>query len=250
MKKVTVRVDVDVPNSSLIRNKLKIKGGCKYFAGVLKICEERGIKLVVMFRPVYAMPDAGIMEAVLKHGSEIALHPDSVSVAELIRERGLLEDVSNVKVEGLAYHGGDLIDNLVFKIFKKEKYQGNPGTPFQALLAGFKYDATGYQNTPSDPALLSMGKNSIVVFQQHITIDWISPQKIESLFMNDYTILVFHSNYLWGYSFRKPTIRLVERIFDYIRKSNFEQLTFTEWIKRYGSTLHPNRHSLPSKLSS
>lgn len=245
MKKVTMRVDVDVPNSSVIRNKLKIDSGCKYFTRVLRICEEHGIKLVVMFRPVYAMPAAEIIDVVLKQGNEIALHADNISMAGLIMERELLEARSNVKIEGLAYHGGDLIDNIIFKIFKKEKYQGSPGTPFQALLAGFKYDATGYPNTPSNPTLLRMGKKSITVFQGHIPIDWVSPQNIESLFRNDYTILVFHSNYLWGYGFRKPTIHLLEKIFDYIRKSNFEQLTFTEWIKHYGSTLHPAGHSLP-----
>lgn len=245
MKKVTIRVDVDVPNSSLIRNKLKIDSGCKYFTRVLKICEEHGIKLVVMFRPIYAMPAAEIIDAVLKQGNEIALHADNISMAGLIRERKLLETRSNVKIEGLSYHGGDLIDNIIFKIFKKEKYGGSPGTPFQALLAGFNYDATGYPNTPPNPTLLSMGKKSIIVFQGHETIDWISPQKIESLFRNDYTILMFHPNYLWGYSFRKPTIHLLEKIFDYVRKSNFEQLTFTEWIKHYGSTLHPAGHSLP-----
>jgi len=238
LKKVTTRVDVDVPTSSLVRNKLKINGGCKYFHRVLKICEEHGIKLVVMFRPVYAMPAEEIFHAVPEHGNEIALHADSISGEGLLRERVLLETLGNVKVEGLAYHGGDLLDNIVFKILKKEKYRGNPGTPFQALLAGFKYDATGYQNTPSDPTLLSMEKKSVVVFQQHITIDWVSTQKIESLFKNDYTILVFHSNYLWGYGFRKPTLHVLEKIFDYIRKSNFEQLTFTEWIKHYGSALH------------
>jgi len=245
MKKVTIRVDVDVPNSSLIRNKLKIDGGCKYLTNVLKICEEHGIKLVVMFRPIYAMPAAEIIDAVLKQGNEIALHADNISMAGLIRERKLLETQSNVKIEGLAYHGGDLIDNIIFRIVKKEKYGGSPGMPFQALLAGFTYDSTGYPKTPPNPALLSMGKKSIIVFQGHITIDWISPRKIESLFRNDYTILMFHPNYLWRYSFRKPTIHLLEKIFDYVRKSNFEQLTFTEWIKNYGSTLHPAEHSLP-----
>lgn len=245
MKKVTIRVDVDVHNSSLIKNKLKINSGCKYLTRVLKICEEHGIKLVFMFRPIYAMPAAEIIDAVIKQGNEIALHADNISVAELIRERKLLETRSNVKIEGLAYHGGDFIDNILFKIFKKEKYRGNLGTPFQALLAGFKYDATGYLNTPSNPTLLSMGKKSIIVFQGHATIDWISPRKIESLFRNDYTILMFHPNYLGGYSFRKPTIYLIEKIFDYVRKSNFEQLTFTEWIKHYGSALHPAGHSLP-----
>ena len=78
MKKVTVRVDVDVPNSSLIRNKLKINGGCKYLNRVLKMCEEHGVKLVVLFRPVYAMPTAGIIDSVLKQGNEIALHADNI----------------------------------------------------------------------------------------------------------------------------------------------------------------------------
>jgi len=237
MKKVTTRVDVDVPNSSLIKNKLKVNGRCKYFGKVLKVCEEHGIKLSVMLRPVYAMPAEEIINKLLEHGHEIALHPDSISVAELTKERQLLEAHCNVKVEGLAYHGGDLLDNLAYKILKKEKYRGNPGTPFQALLAGFKYDATGYENTPSNPTLFGIEKKSITVFQQHATVDWISLQAIESLFKNDYTILVFHSNYLWGYGFRKQTISVLEEIFDYLRKSDFEQLTFSEWIKNYGSTL-------------
>jgi len=242
MKKVTTRVDVDVPNSSLLKNKLKIKGGCKYLQRVLKVSEEHGIKLAVMFRPVYAKPAQEIINAVLEHGNEIALHADNISVAGLTKERRLLETIGNIRVEGLAYHGGDLIDNIVFKIFRKEKYGGSPGTPFQALLADFKYDATGYSNTPTKPTLFSMGKKSLIVFQHHATVEGIPGlQKTESLFKNDYTILVFHSNYLWRYGFRKPTIRLLEKIFDYIRKSDLEQLTFTEWIKRYGSTLSSGR---------
>jgi len=232
MKQVTLRVDVDVSNSSLIKNKLGINGECKYFNKVLEICEEHGIKIVVMFRPIYAVPSEETINATLEHKHEICLHADSVSAEGLVRERNLLEKCAKVKIDGLAYHGGDLIDNFVFKVLRKEKYRGHPGTPFQAMLAGFKYDATGYENTPRAPTLLSMGKNSIIVFQQHMTIDWLSPEKVESLFKNDYTILVFHSNYLSRYGFRKPTLPILERVFNYIRKSDFEQLTFTEWIKR------------------
>jgi len=234
MKRVTIQVDVDVPNSSLIKNKLKINSGCKHLNQVLKLCEEHGIKLVFMFRPIYAMPTTKVIETVLKQGNEIALHADSILATGLIKERELLEARTNVKIEGLNYHGGDLIDNILFKIFKKEKYEGSLGSPFQALLAGFKYDATGYLNTPPNPTLLSMGKKSITVFQQRIRIDWNSFQKIESLFRNTYTILTFHSNYLLGYGFRKPTIHSLEKIFKYIRKSDFDQLTFTEWIKQFG----------------
>jgi len=240
MKKVTLRVDVDVSNSTLIKDKLGINGGCKYFDKVLKACEEHGIKIAVMFRPLYAMPSEEIINATFEHKYEICLHADSVSITGLTKEKKLLEKHTRTKIEGLAYHGGDLIDNLAFKVLRKEKYRGNPGTPFQAMLAGFKYDATGYDNTPKAPTLLSMKENSTIVFQQHATIDWLPPEKIESLFKNDYTILVFHSNYLWGYGFRKPTITILERVFNYIRKFDLEQLTFTEWIKRYGQTLQQN----------
>jgi hypothetical protein len=238
MKKVTLRVDVDVSNSSLLKNKLGIDGGCKYFAKVLRTCEEHGIKLAVMFRPLYAMPSEELIEATLEHKHEICLHADNVSASGLSMEGQLLEKRAKVKIEGLAYHGGDLIDNLIFKVFRKEKYLGHPGSPFQPMLAGFKYDATGYADTAEAPTLLNMGKNSIIVFQQHITIDWLPQEKIESLFRNDYTILLFHSNYLWRYGLRKPTMQLLERVFNHIRKSDLEQLTFSEWINRYGQIDH------------
>lgn len=238
MKRVTLRVDVDVSNASLIKNKLGINGGCRYFGKILETCEEHGIKIAVMFRPLYAMPSVEVINATLEHNHEICLHADSVSAAELSKEKRLLEKQAEVKIDGLAYHGGDLLDNLAFRVLRKERYRGHPGTPFQAMLAGFKYDATGYNNTPETPTLLSMAKDSILVFQQHATVDWFSPEKIELLFKDDYTILVFHSNYLWGYGFRKPSISILERIFNYIRKFDFEQLTFSEWIRRYKRTLH------------
>jgi len=241
MRKVTLRVDVDVPHSSLLKNKLRISGGCKYFDKVLKVCEEHGIKIAVMFRPLHAMPSEEIINATLEHKHEICLHADGVSVAGLSMEKRLLEEHTKVKIEGLGYHGGDLIDTLAFKVLRREKYRGNPGTPFQAMLAGFKYDATGYTNAPETPTLLNMEKNSVIVFQQHATIDWISLEKIESLFKNDYTILAFHSNYLHGYGLRKPTFPILKSIFQYIRKTDLEQLTFTQWITRYGQTLQQNK---------
>jgi len=241
MKEVTLRVDVDVSNSSLLRNKLGVNGGCRHFSKVLKICEEHGTEIAVMFRPIGAMPTEDIINATLEQKHEICLHPDSVSVTGLSMERRQLEDRAKVRVEGLAYHGGDLIDTLAFKLLRREKYRGNPGTPFQAMLAGFKYDATGYHNTPETPTLLSMANSSIIVFQQHHTIDWVPEEKIESLFRNDYTILAFHSNYLDGYGFRKPTFPVIEKIFGYIRKSDFEHLTFSEWITQYGQGLQQNK---------
>lgn len=233
MKKVTIRVDVDVANASLLKNKIGINSRCKYFEKVLKTCEEHGMKISVMFRALYAAPSKEILNATMERKHEICLHADSVSVDELSLEKRLLEKRTGIKIEGLAYHGGDLIDTMVSRVLRKEKYRGNHATPFQAMLAGFKYDATGYNHTPATPTLFSFGKNSIIVFQQHVTIDWFS-KEIESLFRDDYTILVFHSNYLWGYGFRKPTLPTLEKVFNYIRRSNLEQLTFTEWIERYG----------------
>jgi len=234
-----LRMDVDVHNASLVKNLLHRREtpSCHYLLGILKLCSDHDVKLLISLRP-NVLPEKSITDLMIEDGHEICLHANGLSSETLMNEKRKLETHIGRQVKGLTYHGGGLLENAVYQVFRRERYCGHPGTPFQALLAGFEYDATGYSLIQSEfPVKMTLGNQTVWLFPNHISldIDGVYPEdKINSdlLVTSSCKVFCFHSNYLWGYGFRKRTHQMLLKLFKTIKENRVTTETCSEVLAK------------------
>jgi len=122
-KQVIFRIDVDTPTGSLFLNRLHLKiGYLQYLRTLLSLLAEFSLKASFMFIPNRTTSSPEILGEVLDTGSEIALHADEVLATKLAEQKLEMERAIGRQVVGLSYHGRDLMDFLVHKITRKNRY--------------------------------------------------------------------------------------------------------------------------------
>lgn len=230
---VTFRIDVDTPTGSLLLNRLHLKSGyLHYLRTLLDLMREFEIKATFMFIPNRTTPSAEILGEVLDTGSEIALHADEVLTTRLAGQKLEMERVVGRPVSGLSYHGRDLIDFLVHKITRKNRYVAYHN-PFSAMLAGFRYDATGY--LANQPDFLSLTGRRILLFHNYRDIT-LGPPIADiggTLLQQSMNIYMIHPNYLDKYGFRRKRRDEIRAIFDYVSRSEVKIKTYVEICEEF-----------------
>jgi hypothetical protein len=223
-----LRVDVDTPTSSLLRNKLRIKTPyLAYLDTVFNLCDEFRCPMVFMFRVPDTLPTNKVIERIRETKSEAALHSEGISTARIVWEKKMLENKTSIS--GISFHGNDLDDHLLALVTRNPKFRIPPGTPFQALEAGFKYYSDGYCDTPT---FLSLGTKRLLLFPKVVCLDMMTVENMkEHIESHTFGNLLFHPNYLLSYGLREPTLRKVRFALETLRKHNFTITTY-EQIRR------------------
>jgi peptidoglycan/xylan/chitin deacetylase (PgdA/CDA1 family) len=230
---VTFRIDVDTPTGSLLLNRLHLKPGyLRYLRTLLGLMREFGIKATFMFIPNRTTPSAEILGEVLDTGSEVALHADEVLSTRLAEQKADMERSIGKPVAGLSYHGRDLIDFFVHKVTRKNRYVAYHN-PFSAMLAGFRYDATGY--LANQPGFLRLAGNRILLFNGYrdITYGPPIPDIKSTLLQQSINIYMIHPNYLDKYGFRRKRRDEIRAIFDHVSRSEVKIKTYVEICEEY-----------------
>lgn len=232
-KTVTFRIDVDTPTGSLLLNRMHMKRGyLRYLRTLLGMMREFGIKATFMFIPDRTTPSPEILGQVLDTGSEVALHADEVLPAKLKEQRAAMERVIGRPIFGMSYHGRDLIDFLAHKITRKNRYVAYHN-PFSAMLAGFRYDATGY--LPDRPDFLRLSGKRILLFHNYrdITLGPPISDLGRTLLQQSANIYMIHPNYLDRYGFRRQRRDDIRAIFEHVSKSKAQIKTYVEICEEY-----------------
>lgn len=223
---VIVRVDVDTPTDSLLLNKLRLKRNyLKYIEETLKIVREYGARITFMFRVPYTLPESSLVEELNDYNCEVALHSDGFTLENIIQEKELLKESAG-EVYGISYHGCDLDDYIIFKLTRNRRIIMASGTPFYSLLAGFQYDANGYY--VNHISYLNLEGKSLMMFPSYVTLDKLSHNSVEEIFQRSLPIFMFHPNYLNNYGFRKPTLPILKKVFDYMSRHDYITKTYKE----------------------
>jgi peptidoglycan/xylan/chitin deacetylase (PgdA/CDA1 family) len=232
-KTVTFRIDVDTPTGSLLLNRLHLRSGyLRYLRTLVGLMREFGIRATFMFIPNRTTPSPEILGEVLDTGSEVALHADEVLAAKLTEQKKEMEEAIGRPVSGLSYHGRDLLDFFVHKITRKNRYVAYHN-PFSAMLAGFRYDATGYLATR--PEFLRTSEKRILLFHSYRDIT-LGPPILDlkgTLLQHSMNIYMIHPNYLDKYGFRRERRHEIGAIFDHISKSGVRIKTYVEICEEY-----------------
>lgn len=232
-KTVTFRIDVDTPTGSLLLNRLHLKWGyLNYLRVLLELMREFGIKATFMFIPNRTTPSPEILGEVLDTGSEVALHADEVFPAKLTEQKAEMEKTVGRPVSGISYHGRDLIDFLVHKITRKSRYVGYHN-PFSAMMAGFRYDATGYLR--DQPDFLHLTGRRILLFHKYRDVT-LGPQISDledTLLQQSMNLYMIHPNYLDKYGFRRERRDEIRAIFEHVSKHEVEIKTYVEICEEY-----------------
>lgn len=232
-KSVTFRIDVDAPTGSLLLNRLHLKWGyLSYLRTLLGLMREFGIKGTFMFIPNRTTPSPEILGDVLDTGSEIALHADEVLPARLAEQKAEMEGAIGRHVSGISYHGRDLIDFIVHKITRKSRYVAYHN-PFSSMLAGFRYDATGYLS--GQPDFLHLSGRRILLFHKYRDIT-LGPRILNldsTLLQESVNICMIHPNYLDKYGFRRERRDEIRAIFEHVSKQEVQIKTYVEICEEY-----------------
>lgn len=193
---------------------------------------EFGIKASFMFIPNRTTPSPEILGEILDTRSEVAFHADEVITSKLAAQKAEMERVIGRPVSGISYHGRDLIDLLVHKITRKNRYVAYHN-PFSAMLAGFRYDATGY--LADRPDFLRLGENRILLFHKYRDITFGPPisDLAGTLLQEQMNIYMIHPNYLGKYGFRRRRRDDVRAIFEHVSKRDVQIKTYVEICEEY-----------------
>jgi hypothetical protein len=231
-KQAVFRIDVDAPTGSLLSNRLHLKHGyLRYLRTLIRQMTEFGIKATFMFIPNRTTPTPDILGEILDTQSEIALHADEVLPGKLAQQKTEMERAVGESISGISYHGRDLIDFIVHKITRKNRYVAYHN-PFSSMLAGFRYDATGYvQNRPE---FLSLSDKRILLFPNYRDITLGPPiVRFESLLQQQLNLYMIHPNYLDKYGFRRSRRDEIRAIFDHVTKRGAQVRTYAEVCEDY-----------------
>lgn len=230
---VVFRIDVDTPTGSLLLNRLHLKQGyLRYLRTLIRLMKEFGIKATFMFIPNRTTPSVEILGEILDTKSEVALHADEVLAQTLAAQKVGMEKAVGREISGMSYHGRDLLDFVVHKITRKNRYVAYQN-PFTAMLAGFRYDATGYLQAP--PEFLHLGSKRILLFQTYRDIT-AGPQISnldETLLKQPSNIFMIHPNYLDKYGFRRRRSDEIRAIFELVVKREAQVRTYGEICEEY-----------------
>ena len=238
-KQVIFRIDVDTPTDSLFLNRLHLKHGyLHYLRTLFHLMGEFGIRASFMFIPNRTAPSPDILGEVLDTGSEVALHADEVVPERLARQRMEMEQIVGRPIIGISYHGRDLIDFIAQTITRKTRYVVYHN-PFSSMLAGFRYDATGYLT--DRPEFLHLSDKRILLFQNYrdITLGPPITRLHESLLLQPLSIYMIHPNYLDKYGLRRPRRGQIRTIFEHIVKRGAQVRTFAEVCEEYERMARP-----------
>ena len=236
---VVFRIDVDTPTGSLLRNRLHLKlGYLRYLKTLIELMEEFGVKATFMFIPNRTTPTPEVLGRILDTKSEVALHADEVLSRTLAIQKAEMEMAVGREILGVSYHGRDLIDFIVHKITRKNRYVAYHN-PFSAMLAGFRYDATGYLR--SKPEFLRLGDKRILLFQTYrdITAGRQISNLDEVLLKEPLSNFMIHPNYLDKYGFRRRRREEVRAIFEYVVKREAQVRTYGEICEEHERMARP-----------
>ncbi len=239
MKEVVLRIDVDTPTGSLALNRLRLRFGyLHYLRNLISLLKEYQAKASFMFIPNRTTPTRDLADELRDLGCEIGVHADEVLSERLRGQREQFERIVGGRVLGITYHGRDLVDLVIHKLTRKNRYVAYHN-PFVSLLAGFAYDATGFAS--GKPRFLRYGEEKILLFQSYrdITAGSLVNDVDPSWYGSDFTVLLIHPNYLDRYGFRKRRKNLVERVLDYARRNDIEFRTYGEVYERFSKLDRP-----------
>jgi peptidoglycan/xylan/chitin deacetylase (PgdA/CDA1 family) len=238
-KQVIFRIDVDTPTGSLLLNRLHLKHEyLRYLKTLFRMLTEFGIKASFMFIPGRTIPSGEILGELLDTGSEVALHADEVLPDKLAQQKTEIERAVGSPVSGISYHGRDLIDLVVHKVTRKSRYIAYHN-PFSSMLAGFRYDATGYLR--ERPEFLRLSNKRILLFQNYrdITLGPPIASLDETLLFQPLSVYMIHPNYLDKYGFRRSRRDDIRRVFEFVMKQGAQVRTFAEVCEEYEQMAAP-----------
>jgi len=233
-KEVIFRIDVDTPTGSLLLNKLHLKRGyLGYLRTLIALMKQFGIKASFMFIPGRTTPSPEILGEILDTDSEIALHAVEVIPETLCKQKAEMEKDVGRPILGISYHGRDLLDSVLHELTRKSRYVAYYN-PFESLLAGFRYDATGYSYLPDEPTFLHLSERRILLFKGYVDITWGSrygppmPKPDDKYLRQGLNIFMIHPNYLDRYGFRRATRDDVRAVFGHVVKQEARVRTYAE----------------------